>query len=81
MHIFYSCSPNHGSFTQPPQEARGGVLFIDEAYDFASNQFGKEALAVLCDAMTKPDYSKTVVIMAGYPENMRCVYLGIPARP
>jgi AAA+ superfamily predicted ATPase len=55
------------------EEARGGVLFIDEAYDFASNQFGKEALAAICDAMTKPEYAKTVLIMAGYPENMRCV--------
>ena len=52
------------------KEAQGGVLFIDEAYELANGQYGKEALTTLVGLMTKPEYSKTVVILAGYKEDI-----------
>ena len=62
------------------QRARGGVLFIDEAYGLyqsgeadtgsggGSNQFGQEAIEVLLQFMENDDTS--LVIMAGYPKEM-----------
>jgi len=62
------------------QKARGGVLFIDEAYGLyqsgsadtggggGSNQFGQEAIEVLLQFMENDDTS--LVIMAGYPKEM-----------
>jgi len=62
------------------QKARGGVLFIDEAYGLyqsgsadssgggGGNQFGQEAIEVLLQFMENDDTS--LVIMAGYPEQM-----------
>lgn len=52
-------------------EARGGVLFIDEAYgllDTSDNGFGKEAVEVLIQFMENdPD---SLVILAGYPDDI-----------
>lgn len=50
-------------------EAKGGVLFIDEAYELANDQFGKEALTQLMQDMEN-HRDDTVVIMAGYPKEM-----------
>lgn len=62
------------------QKARGGVLFIDEAYglfqrgnadtgtESGSNQLGKEAIEVLLQFMENDD--KSLVILAGYPTEM-----------
>jgi SpoVK/Ycf46/Vps4 family AAA+-type ATPase len=50
-------------------EAKGGVLFIDEAYELANDQFGKEALVQLMQDMEN-NRDDTVVIMAGYPKEM-----------
>ncbi|MCR5281774.1 MAG: AAA family ATPase [Lachnospiraceae bacterium] len=55
------------------EEARGGVLFIDEAYSLTvgcgENDYGQEAVATLLKAME--DYrSELVVIVAGYPDLM-----------
>ena len=62
------------------QKARGGVLFIDEAYGLyqsgsadtggggGSNQFGQEVIEVLLQFMENDDTS--LVIMAGYPKEM-----------
>ena len=62
------------------QRARGGILFIDEAYGLfksgsndnggatASNQFGEEAIEVLLQFMENDNNS--LVIMAGYPTKM-----------
>ncbi len=53
----------------------GGVLFIDEAYSLASNNFsgndyGKEALEILLKRME--DYrDRFIVIVAGYPDEMK----------
>lgn len=56
------------------RKAKGGILFIDEAYSLArksedSKDFGKEAIEVLIKEMTsQPDFA---VICAGYPEEMK----------
>jgi len=56
------------------EEAKGGILFIDEAYALAresddSKDFGKEAIEVLIKEMS--DGSKDLAIMAaGYPHEM-----------
>ncbi|MFM2307228.1 MAG: hypothetical protein RLZZ367_1897 [Bacteroidota bacterium] len=56
------------------EEARGGILFIDEAYSLAreaddSKDFGKEAIEVLIKEMS--DGSKDMAVMvAGYPHEM-----------
>lgn len=55
------------------EEARGGVLFIDEAYSLVSegskNDFGHECLTVINEYMSKyPE--ELVVIFAGYKEKL-----------
>lgn len=56
------------------EEAKGGILFIDEAYSLAreaddSKDFGKEAIEVLIKEMS--DGSKDLAVMvAGYPHEM-----------
>ena len=55
------------------KEAKGGVLFIDEAYTLAKDadkDFGQEAIDTLLKAMEdgREDF---VVIVAGYPDLMR----------
>ncbi len=56
------------------EKAKGGILFIDEAYSLStsrdSNDFGKEAIDTLLKAMEdlRDDF---IVIVAGYPELMK----------
>lgn len=56
------------------EEAKGGILFIDEAYSLAreaddSKDFGREAIEVLVKEMS--DGNKDIAIMvAGYPREM-----------
>jgi SpoVK/Ycf46/Vps4 family AAA+-type ATPase len=55
------------------KEARGGILFIDEAYSLIQDQgdsYGNEALTTLLKLM-EDERDKFVVIAAGYPEEMR----------
>jgi len=53
------------------QAARGGVLFVDEAYDLGHGKFGQEAMSTLLAMLTEPDYKgKTVVVLAGYKDEM-----------
>lgn len=56
------------------ETARGGILFIDEAYSLArkgisANDFGLEAIEILLKEMTTPN-ANLVVMCAGYPKEM-----------
>lgn len=51
------------------QRARGGCLFIDEAYSVPDDQFGKDAIATLIKAMSDLP-GELVVIVAGYKDEM-----------
>jgi len=51
------------------ERARGGVLFIDEAYSLASDGFGLEAIDTLVKLM-EDHRDEVVVIAAGYAEEM-----------
>ncbi|KAA1425764.1 AAA family ATPase [Nocardioides antri] len=48
------------------KSAEGGVLFIDEAYSLAGDQYGKEAIDTLVKEM-EDKRDDLVVIVAGYP--------------
>lgn len=55
------------------EKARGSVLFIDEAYTLVQggpNDFGKEALDTMLTRMEEMR-GELVIIVAGYPDNMR----------
>lgn len=55
------------------EKARGGILFIDEAYSLArggEKDFGKEAIDTLVTHMEN-HHQDFVLILAGYPEEMR----------
>lgn len=54
------------------REAKGGVLFIDEAYslvDDRSGMFGDEAISTIVQEMEN-NREDTIVIFAGYPKEM-----------
>ena len=55
------------------KKARGGILFVDEAYSLvpegAGNDFGQEAVSTILKAM-EDMREELVVIVAGYPEPM-----------
>jgi hypothetical protein len=59
---------------QKVNEALGGVLFVDEAYDLATpdspRDFGNEALQTLLKR-AEDERHRLVVVLAGYPEEMR----------
>lgn len=54
------------------REARGGVLFIDEAYSLVDdyNSFGDEAINTIVQEMENYR-NDTIVIFAGYPKKMK----------
>ena len=53
------------------EEARGSVLFIDEAYELGKGSFGDEAVGQLLNNRT-PEFmdGNTVVNVAGYEKDM-----------
>ena len=62
------------------QRAKGGVLFIDEAYsllDKGSGRFGDEVLNMIVQEMEN-DRKDTIVIFAGYPDEMDEFFLRNP---
>jgi SpoVK/Ycf46/Vps4 family AAA+-type ATPase len=57
------------------EDARGGILFIDEAYSLSrkgddSKDFGKEVIEILLKEMSDGP-GNIVVVVAGYPEEMK----------
>ena len=63
------------------KEARGGVLFIDEAYGLgAGGSFTNEAVDQLVAMLTLPEYvgGKTVVILASYTDEMHQMLMHNP---
>lgn len=65
-------------------EARGGVLFIDEAYglDPSNSPFAKDAIEMLLANMTDPKYEgKMIIILAGYPNDIRQLIQSNPGLP
>lgn len=66
------------------KRADGGVLFIDEAYslkraDSSGSDYGQAAIDTLVAAMTGGEYAgRFVVMLAGYPEEMRHFLYGNP---
>ena len=57
--------------------ARGGVMFIDEAYGLhpSKGQFAEEAYETLLQKLTSPDYQNNlVVILAGYEKEVRSAF-------
>jgi stage V sporulation protein K len=49
--------------------AKGGVLFIDEAYSLMGDEFASEAVAALIKGM-EDNRDDLIVILAGYPDKM-----------
>ena len=54
------------------QEARGGVLFIDEAYELGDirGSFAKKVVTTLTELMTTDEHKNTAVVLAGYKDEM-----------
>ena len=51
-------------------DALGGVLFIDEAYQLANDDQGRKVLDQIVKMATEPRYLDLIIIMAGYPDEM-----------
>ncbi|GKY97164.1 hypothetical protein MPSEU_000674800 [Mayamaea pseudoterrestris] len=49
------------------REAKGGLLFVDEAYNLSKGSFGAEACDTLVAGMTSEDYQDVTIVIAGYP--------------
>lgn len=65
-------------------EARGGVLFIDEAYglDPSNSPFAKDAIEMLLANTTDPKYEgKMIIILAGYPSDIHQLIQSNPGLP
>ncbi|KAL1962658.1 hypothetical protein VTN77DRAFT_9292 [Rasamsonia byssochlamydoides] len=53
------------------EKGLGKVLFIDEAYRLADGPFAKEAMDEIVDGITKPKFSrKLIIILAGYDSDI-----------
>jgi SpoVK/Ycf46/Vps4 family AAA+-type ATPase len=63
------------------EQARGGVLFVDEAYALVSGQgddYGQEAIAALLPLVEDPN---TTVILGGYEDELKAVINSNPGLP
>jgi hypothetical protein len=52
------------------REAKGGILFIDEAYNLGQGPYGKEACDTIVAAMTSDDFQDVQIVIAGYPREI-----------
>jgi hypothetical protein len=52
------------------KEAKGGVLFIDEAYNLGEGPFGKEACDTIVQAMTSEEFQDVLIVIAGYTKEI-----------
>jgi len=63
------------------QEAKGGVMFVDEAYrlsDKGGIDYGLEAIETLMTEMTKNDEGAVIMLFAGYEERMQGFFASNP---
>eukprot|EP00568_Trieres_chinensis_P019293 CAMPEP_0183330392 /NCGR_PEP_ID=MMETSP0160_2-20130417/85281_1 /TAXON_ID=2839 ORGANISM="Odontella Sinensis, Strain Grunow 1884" /NCGR_SAMPLE_ID=MMETSP0160_2 /ASSEMBLY_ACC=CAM_ASM_000250 /LENGTH=413 /DNA_ID=CAMNT_0025498599 /DNA_START=1 /DNA_END=1239 /DNA_ORIENTATION=- len=56
--------------TEALKEAKGGILFIDEAYNLGFGSYGKEACDTIVAAMTSEEFKDVVIVIAGYPSDI-----------
>jgi hypothetical protein len=67
------------------KQAGGGVIFIDEAYQLATDKSGEniiDFILPICESLDGP-YGKLVWILAGYPKEMEKLFehnVGLPSR-
>jgi len=52
------------------ERARGGVLFIDEAYQLAEQEQGRQIINQIVQELTNLTFADTVLVLAGYRERM-----------
>jgi replication-associated recombination protein RarA len=55
------------------KDAKGGILFIDEAYTLGEGHFGKEACDAIVAGMTSDQFKDVVIIIAGYHDEIHCM--------
>ncbi len=60
------------------ESARGGVLFIDEAYRLNDQEQGRKVLDEIVQTLTLSTFADTIVVLAGYQEEMNGVMQANP---
>lgn len=60
------------------QQARGGVLFIDEAYQLAEQEQGRLVVHQIVQTLTSPGFADTAVVLAGYRDAMNSLVASNP---
>ncbi|KAG2966306.1 hypothetical protein PC118_g19266 [Phytophthora cactorum] len=63
LHAMKYVGQTKAKVTEKLVEAKGGLLFIDEAYELGKGMYGEEA-------RTNPSYAGMVIVIAGYAKDM-----------